>query len=127
ECEMDSSGVLQGTPTTGDPQLVVRLADGPVPAGFWRFSLDLMSAPGAMAKLYPDYGSGVAEATSQLLSDCSGSDTKSAVLYFPEQVVALRLDPHEDLLPFSAGSALLERLDPRRALWLRARDLFSEA
>lgn len=126
ECETDSSGVLRGRPTNGDPQLVVGLTDGPVPAGFWRFRLELISASGAAAKLYPDYGSGVAEATSQLLSCCIGSNIQSAILYFPEQVAALRLDPHEESLPFSAGPVLLERLGPRRALWLRARNIFRE-
>lgn len=128
DCEMDdSSGLLHGRPTSEDPQLAVRLAGGPVPAGFWRINLELMSASVEAAKLYPDYGAGATEATSQILSARNEDGSQSAILYFPQPVVALRLDPHESSLPFSVSKVSFERLGPRRALWLRARDVLSEA
>lgn len=126
-CQTDPAGVLHGSPTSGDPQLAVRLSDGPLQPGYWCLRLKLKGTPGAAAKIYPDYGGGFAEATARVLSSSRASNVQYVILHFPAQVVALRIDPCEDSHNFSVEPVTLEKVAPRRALWLRARELLSAA
>jgi len=97
-----------------DPQLRVRFArgSGAVPAGWYRFTVNLDVASGYILApcLYADYGEGWSEQTRIPLWFTASSSRIDGIVGLPREASQLRFDPSLKQVDFSLGTVRLKRI-----------------
>ena len=126
--DLRSAGHDRWITDSTDPQFQLLHPDFPLDPGWYRLRAEFAESSGRFVdvSLYPDFGSGISEHSRIVLSPDLGRGCLDQLVYMPQRVHGLRLDPSTVPLTFALGNLSLQAVSKDEARWIALSDLLEQ-